>query len=164
MKKLLSFFTVLFLLSSLIPKTSSAQAISDWFEMPFEWFVECANDGEGEFVVGTLHMHLLLNSKKNGEKIHYQPAGGILIGQETGDVYHTVGVTQSIENINLSPLGYVVTFINNMNVIGEGNAANFRAHEQIHVTINAFGIVKVEFENHKITCDNEVVDCPTCVD
>ena len=161
MKKLISIFTVLLLIAVLVPKVSNAQAESSWIDdLYWEWFVPCADNGNGEMAVGTLKLHTVLNSKKDGSfSAHYQPAGGECIGQTTGTVYKMNGCTQDRQNVTVTNEGFVYTATNSYQMIGIGHGVSFRAHESIRITVNALGETKVDFEKHNITCDQEESSC-----
>lgn len=52
-------------------------------EEPFCFWCPCANDGMGEFLCGTIEVHMLANSKSE----HWNMKGKKLVGSETGRIY-----------------------------------------------------------------------------
>ena len=80
-------------------------------------FVECANDGQGEIIEGTLDVHVVIDN--NGGYIAY-PQGQYLTGLETGIKYRAVGAT--IERFDNNPEKGAITysFINRFHFVGKG--------------------------------------------
>jgi len=119
-------------------------------------FIPCANGGAGEVVSGTIQLHTLITSTVNGNKVsgktHFQPQGGSLVGETTGDAYRPTGVTQETFNGSLQNGLYTQTFINNFRIIGPGPGNNFLVHESSHLTINANGVTTVTHDNVSEDC------------
>jgi len=114
-------------------------------------FVPCANGGAGEFVeaVGRLHQVFTTVVNANGTvtvRSHFQPQGLTGVGLTTGDKYQATGVTQSTDQVG-APFPVVSTFINNFRFIGTGPNNNLLIHEEVHLTINANGVLTV-FVDH----------------
>ncbi len=124
----------------------NAQAISEKkIDMPFDAFIDCA----GEEVVGTFNLHLGVFFDKDdfSYRIYSHPMGGDLIGLDSGDTYHTTGITW--EAVKTDPWHY--TFVNRFHIVGPG--VQFRLYWVQQVVVNANGEVTVEFEKSNIECN-----------
>jgi hypothetical protein len=136
----------------------AAEAITDNFKFDYDFtaFIDCANGGTGEEVIfsGTLHAltHLTMNNNSFTFKSHYQPQGIQGVGAITGDLYQATGVTQSTTNGSFVNGSYTDIFVNNFKLIGQGTDNNFIVHDTFKVTINANGIVTVEFGKSSFDC------------
>ena len=119
-------------------------------------FVPCANGGAGEITSGDLRLHVLTTLTVNGNnvsgKFHYQPQGGSLVGETTGDTYRATGVTQGHFKGSFQNGQYTETFVNNFRMIGPGPGNNYLVHETFHITINANGDVTVNHDNFSVEC------------
>jgi hypothetical protein len=119
--------------------------------------VPCANGGAGEIVQveGVLHLqdHITINGNRANLKTHAQPQGAVGVGQTTGDIYHATGVTQEQDSIPLIGGALEFTFINNFRLIGPGPDNNLQVHQNIHVTINANGVVTTVIDNTSVDCN-----------
>lgn len=121
----------------------------------FELFIPCGNGGAGEFVDlhGRLHTVFHVTVHPDGTftmKEHDQPQGLGGFGEESGNFYRGVGVTQ--EPIRQGRVGATHTFVNNFKFIGTGNSGSFRVHETFHVTVNANGTVTASVDHLTATC------------
>lgn len=148
MKKIAFLFAGLLLLAAM-PEVTNAQAVSTMDEVSFTTYIPCANDGAGEVAVGTLVMHNLFVYNKDGslKKSHFQPAGGELVGQVTGIVYHPTGVTQSI---GVEDPAYAQTYINRYHMVGGG--INYFVKVTYHYTINANGELTAVVDKSETIC------------
>jgi hypothetical protein len=119
-------------------------------------FVPCANGGAGETISGDVQLHVLITSTMTGNhisgKAHFQPQGGTLVGETTGDVYRATGVTQATFSESLVNGQFSETFVNNFRLIGPGPGNNLIDHLVAHITINANGDTTVEFETGTVDC------------
>jgi hypothetical protein len=120
----------------------------------FTVFVPCADGGNGEDVVFTGNLHVLLAVTLNASggfhaKEHFQPQGLTGVGQSTGDKYQGTGVTQDTFN---GKVGSTFTFVNNFRIIGQGPGNNSLLHETFHVTVNANGTTTVVHDNLTSDC------------
>ncbi len=122
----------------------------------FNVFVPCANGGAGEVIAGDLQLHVLVTSTVNGNNVsgkdHFQPQGGSLVGQTTGDTYGATGVTQDSFTGSLQNGRSTFTFVNNFRMIGPGPGNNFLVHETFHITVNANGVTTVTHDNLTVDC------------
>jgi hypothetical protein len=119
-------------------------------------WVPCANGGAGENVhlQGELHLIFRGTLDDNGGfhgKYFLQLQGISGTGEITGDKYQGSGVTQG-ENSNSSTNIRVVTFINNFNVIGQGNGNNLLVHQTVHFAYNANNELTATVDNLKVEC------------
>jgi hypothetical protein len=119
-------------------------------------FVPCADGGAGEVIAGDVRLHTKLTSTINGNNIsgtaHFQPQGGALVGQATGDIYRPTGVTHESFKNSLQNGQFRLTLVNNFRLIGPGPANNLLVHETIHVTVNANGDTTVTHDKPSINC------------
>ena len=124
--------------------------------IPVSVFVPCANSGAGEVISGDLRLHSLTTLTVNGNnvsgKFHFQPQGGSLVGETTGDTYRATGVTQGHFKGSFQNGQYTETFVNNFRIIGPGPGNNYLVHETFHITINANGDVTVDHDNFSVEC------------
>jgi hypothetical protein len=122
----------------------------------FNVFIPCANGGAGEVISGDLQLHVLVTSTVNGNNVsgkeHFQPQGGSLIGQTTGDKYQATGVTQDSFQGSLQNGQSTFTFVNNFRMIGPGPGNNFLEHETFHITVNANGDTTVTHDKLSEEC------------
>jgi hypothetical protein len=154
MKNLKVLFGVLMLALFLMPQLTNAQAVSTKnVDMPFGVWIPCVP----EVASGTLTLHVVMVADKDGNvfKTHYQPAGGELIGEVTGTVYHPVGVTQNIWKASIDNNGAMnKTYINNFIMVGTGkDGVTYRVQVVYHVTVNADGELSVIVDNSRNTCE-----------
>jgi hypothetical protein len=89
---------------------------------------------------GKVHFHSIVNDK-----------GTTAIGLTSGATFHQVGATRETDKF-VGDLPAVISFVNVLNLIGEGSVPDVRIHETFHLTINAQGVVTVERETQRITC------------
>lgn len=149
MKKILVLFAALMLIA-FMPEVSHAQATSEMNDLGWSTYIPCANDGMGEWAVGTLRLHtvIVFNKDSTIKKIHDQPAGGELVGLETGTVYQPTGVTQRIWNDN-SAVNY--TYVNVYHMVGQ-RGIQYRVKVLYHYTINANGELTAEIDKSESVC------------
>jgi hypothetical protein len=90
-----------------------------------------------------------------GKAVHFQltqhDRGSTGVGLTTGARYRQVGVQHSTAKFS-TKINTVQTFTLTGGVIGEGNAADFHAHETFHLTVTADGTVRVEFDRFRFVC------------
>jgi hypothetical protein len=146
-------------IGAIVAGVSVAQAAvttNDTQTIAFADFVPCANGGAGEAISGELRLHTLMTSTVNGNmvsgKYHFQPEGGSLVGEITGDAYQPTGVTQGTFNGSLRNGLYTETGINNYRLIGPGPGNNLLIHENFHITISANGDTTVTHDDLSIDC------------
>jgi len=139
---------------------SMARAAAESIQVPFGGpvFVPCANGGDGETIdmSGTLHILTYTTEDANGglhTYVHFQPQGATAVGQDTGDIYRAVGVTQQSMNIHSSGFPVTQTFVNNFRMIGPGPGNNLQMHQTMHMTIDANGTTTVDFDKPSINCN-----------
>ncbi|MEY2524177.1 MAG: hypothetical protein QOJ66_2742 [Ilumatobacteraceae bacterium] len=122
----------------------------------FNVFVPCANGGAGEVIAGDLQLHVLVTTTVNGNNVsgkdHFQPQGGSLVGQTTGDTYVATGATQDSFTGSFQNGRSTFTFVNNFRMIGPGPGNNFLVHETFHITVNANGVTTVTHDNLTVDC------------
>jgi hypothetical protein len=127
---------------------------SDKFDIGLIAFIPCANAGAGEFVdfSGTLHevFHTTINGSSFVQKIHDQPQGLKGVGEITGAVWNATGVTQ--DRFRSGTVGFTETFINNFKLIGPGTGNDLLIHENLHITVNGNGTLKVFRDHVTVSC------------
>jgi phosphotransferase system IIB component len=119
-------------------------------------FVVCANDGQGETIVLNGFVHLLItftineNSVSGQTLVHNQ--GVTAVGSVTGQAYQIVGGTHDEFKATATNGHFETTFVNNVRVVGRGEAENFMFHETVHLTGNTEGEIVAEVVNTKVSC------------
>lgn len=129
---------------------------NDTTTINYAGFVPCANGGAGEILIGTIDVHNLVTSTVNGNTVssqfHFQPQGGSLVGVLTGDTYRLTGSSHGSSRESLDTDHYVLTYVNNYNLIGPGPGNNLRVHEIAHVNIDRNEDVTVDHDSFTIDC------------
>jgi hypothetical protein len=151
--KTLKFFVILSFIFGFTFKVNAQSISIRDIDIPWSFYIDCI----GENAIGTLTLHTVIHSEKDGNwtSYHYQPQGGVLIGENTGNVYHTVGVTQehwkSFQNgVNGA---WTDTFINNYIAVGVGkDAVKWGGKDTYHITVTKDGEVTVEFLKSETFC------------
>ncbi len=151
--KTLRFFVILCFILGFISKVNAQSTSTRDIDIPYSFYIDCI----GENAVGTLTIHILLHFDKDGywTSFHYQPQGGALIGENTGNVYHPIGVTQehwkSWQNgVNGA---FTDTFINNYIAVGVGkDAVKWGGKETYHITATKDGEITVEVIKSETFC------------
>jgi hypothetical protein len=146
--------TLVLSMSGLLPARGSAATQNSIFPVDLFLIVPCANGGAGELVelTGNLHdMFYIMPNTKGGFHIkgHDNPQGVSGIGQTTGAKYQGTGVTSFETNFHV---GAQQTSINNFSVIGQGPGNNFSVHDNLHLTVNANGVVTSFHDNFSVEC------------
>jgi len=124
----------------------NAQATQIHFSQYIEIFVECANDGLGEVISGTVEGHAV--DDPNGGYIAHAP-GQYLTGETTGMKYRATGATiQRVDNVTEN--GAITgTFINRFHFVGKGTQWFLKG--TFHYVETPSGVV-VEFGSSEVTC------------
>jgi hypothetical protein len=120
--------------------------------LSFIVYIPCAS----EWASGSMPMHVLqIFDNKDGwyTKYHAQVQGGVLIGETTGTVYRTVGVSQEM-SIKANNAGNI-TFINNIHMASKGGI-QLSIHVLSHVTSNSNEDITVDFENITVECSDYI--------
>lgn len=145
--------TIAITLAGVTPATA---AVTANLSIPLDLFVfvPCAAGGAGEMVelTGPLHVVMALTANQAGGftvVAHFQPQGVSGIGFTTGLRYNATGETDETFTVNA---GQTDTFVNNFKIIGQGPNNNFMVHENVHITINANGIVTASVDNLSVLC------------
>lgn len=89
---------------------------------------------------GKIHFHVIVNDK-----------GTTAVGLTSGATFHQVGATRETDKV-VGSLPANISYVNVLDLIGEGSVPDIRIHETFHLTINAQGVVTVERETQRITC------------
>ena len=159
-RKSITFTLALMLLIVSLAGAALAQALTittnDFVPFAQVAFVPCANGGAGEPVLisGTLHIqqHITINDDRVSLKTHFQPQGGTGVGLVTGDSYQATGVTQEHDSLPIINGAANFTFVNNFKIIGEGSDNNLLIHQNVHVTVDANGVVTTVVDNLSVEC------------
>ena len=144
---------------SMLGMRSVQAAVTTNISVPFDGFsvfVPCANNGAGELVIFEGNLHILFSSTINNNhvsgKFHFQPQGLTGTGTVTGDKYQATGVTQDMFSGSFINGQFEFTYVDNFRIIGQGPGNNYLVHENIHVTINANGVVTAFIDNLSVDC------------
>jgi hypothetical protein len=143
--KTLRFLVALCLVAGFSVNYGNAQATSvKVIDMPWSIYIDCA----GEWVTGTLNMHIVFFENKDGEvtRSQSQPMGSLMIGEISLNAYQATGISRSATKID----PYHWTYVNNFHFVGPG--VQFRVHQVVQLVINANGEVTA-------TVDKETVEC-----
>ena len=144
-------------LAGMVASVTAARAevtTNEQVSLAFAGFVPCANGGAGEILSGTIEVHNLITSTVNGnnasDKFQFQPHGS-MVGAITGDTYRVTGVTQGTSNESLQNGHYILTYVNNFQLIGPGPGNNLLVHEIAHIIRNGDDVT-VQHDNLSIDC------------
>jgi hypothetical protein len=124
----------------------------NYIDVSVNTFIPCAN----EYATGTVILHFfhVFNKSGNISKSHVQPQGGKIVGESTGTVYNTVGVSQSKETMVADGEAYTFSGIDNFHMVGTGkDGVKYKLHVNIHYTINANGELTANADNSSTTCE-----------
>jgi hypothetical protein len=124
-----------------LPVTLQAQATVTVVEQNIIANGLCLNDGDGEFVSGTVSVNLV---EKADGSFHANPKGGVLVGEDTGIIYHTAGAT------NFSVLRNGESFVNRFQFVGKGRRFYVKVTSKFIVDAN--GEVRVDFVKSDFVC------------
>ena len=155
MKRLLGI--VMFALALSFVTSGAARAeVSTNTSVPFslDVFVPCGpNGGQPVHVEGGLHivLSLTVNGTHGSAKVHYQPQG-VSGTAADGTKYEAVGVTQEMFDLDFANGQATHTYVNNFRLIGQGPGNNLVVHENLHMTINANGVVTATVDNFSASC------------
>jgi hypothetical protein len=120
---------------------------------PFE--AEFINPCNGDAITfsGSIHERYSVQFANDGGmriSVHSNPQGISGTGA-SGITYNATGATNSSLKINPGA-AQTDTFINNFNVVANGNAPTFKVREHMHVTVNANGEVTSEVVKFDVSC------------
>jgi len=149
--KTLKILAMVFIISGLTCKINAQSTSTRDIDIPFSFYIDCI----GEYAVGTMTLHAVIHFDKYGNwtSYHYQPQGGVLIGENTGTVYHTTGVTQEHWKSFSANGSWTDTNINNYIAVGVGkDAVRWGGKATYHITITKDGDVIVEFLKYETFC------------
>ena len=150
--KLVPKICALFLLIAVVAPLQARVIENSRNELPFSFYNICTF----EQFSGFLLIHTVLREHEDGAGgyhygFHYQPQGGVLVGEDSGEIYRTTGVTREGGNIGVSGLPFEFTFVNHANFIIPGSDTT-KLHQTIHVTVNELGEVTSEVLNARVEC------------
>ncbi len=151
---LLAFVTVGVVAS--VPVAQAEVTTNERTTLAYAGYVDCANDGAGEVLSGTVGVHDLVTSKVNGNNVSwqflFQTQGGGMVGAITGDTYRVAVVTHGVYHESLDSDHYTLTYVNSFRLIGPGSGNNLLVREIAHVTIDGN-------ENVVVRHDDLIIDC-----
>ena len=152
--KLVFLMTVLVLLAGLPAYSAVDTNIS--IPVTISVFVPCAVGGTGEVVTLSGDLHVLISTTVNANHIsldsHFQPQGISGVGSVSGDKYQGTGITRQSIEADVVSFPFILTFVNNFRIIGQGPGNNFLVHQNVHITVNANGTVTVFVDNFSAEC------------
>jgi hypothetical protein len=132
---------------------ASASTTTEKVPVDIYSFVPCAMGGVGETVhlTGTLRQvtHVTINRNHATYMTHVNPQGLGGVGLSSGLKYRGTGVSKSVLTIGV---GQTQTLVENFRLIGQGPGNNLLLHENLHVTVNANGVVTAEHDNFSFEC------------
>jgi hypothetical protein len=117
-------------------------------KVPVDMIVENPVTGEDVHITGEAHIMTSLTEDGAGgfHSVWHFNARARGIGETTGNEY----IGRHVEQLNVNikpPFPYEDTFVLNVRMIGPGKVPNFVMHLNMHVTINANGVVTAEVVN-----------------
>jgi hypothetical protein len=149
--KTLKIFALLCFILAFTTKVNAQTTSTKEIFVDFMFYIDCI----GESAIGTLVMNAVMHFDKNGNLTswHYNPQAGILIGETTGTVYHTVGVTQEKWKPSYTNGAGTYQFISNFLCIGMGKeAVKWGGKYTGHITMTKAGDVTVSFDRFEPVC------------
>ena len=154
MKRIVFVFPLILLMGLVTIKPANSQSQSYKWESPFEYWIPCANDGIGEWITGSLKVHWVFHSNKDGSltTMNGQLHSLDLIGMETGDSYRLQRVWNY--KFDIEPIGegaYTTRWIYKMRIVGNGVKFTWITHQ--HLTIRPDGTIVVDINNENIECE-----------
>ena len=115
-------------------------------------YVDCID----EQASGTVNLHCVYHYNKDGNITmqHAQIQGGVVIGQNTGNIYHIVGVTLINEKPYLVDGSWTFTFISKCWAIDHGKGGvKWGVRNMWHVTITKDDEVIVNKGKGEVICE-----------
>lgn len=141
MKTVVGFvFGIFLMMAFLVPKTLVAQTQQEMVEVPVHVWNPCGNNGEGEFMIGTVKLHSfeIMNTNAAIQKWHQNVSCSDLVGEFSGDVYHATGGVDPKWTKNTFQLNNYQRFIG-------PDGSMFVLKIFLHSTTNANGDTTAEF-------------------
>ena len=132
---------------------ASAQATSQKIPWSNAEFVPCANGGEGEVVLMSGTLHVIINTVVDGNGCtrvmqHVNPMNDTGVDQTTGDTYQVTGGGTAIQKdftVCEETCEIFVKHVDNYRVIGPGKGNNFTFHqfheEKFNICTNVFTLI-----------------------
>jgi hypothetical protein len=151
MKKLALFASVC-LIFGLGTKVNAQSISTRDIDIPWSFYIPCLD----EYAIGAITLHSLEHYNKNGEltKYHYQPSGGLIIGEKSGTVYHAVGRTQEQIKSAYTNGAWTDTYVDKAMCVGVGNdAVTWRIEIVWHITITKEGETTSEVDKYTTSCE-----------
>jgi len=140
-------YGLLFIAMLTIASFSQLNAQAERYIFPHdinEW-VECANDGNGEFVVGEVKLMAVVNSK--GYVLHTM--GGYAVGDVTGTKYRVVWAEnerEDFDEVGATPY----TWVSRYRLVGKGTHLYLK--DTYHMVETPGGELKVTIDKTELTC------------
>jgi hypothetical protein len=119
----------------------------------YSFFIECANDGVGEWVHmtgGLIYVfHITENAKGFTLKVNNHPNSLRGTGEITGDQYVATGAFNQTYNLKA---GEVFSMVSTYRIVGQGPSNNLIGDYRFHGTVNANGTLTVYNESFTLRC------------
>ncbi|NOR35061.1 MAG: hypothetical protein GQ579_10310 [Bacteroidales bacterium] len=109
-------------------------------------FVACANDGLGEWISGTIDVHVVID---NAGSYIAHPQGQYVTGEDTGIKYRAVGATIVRFENYIGNGAIASSIVNRMLMVGKGTQWYLKSHVQFVMNSSGIVVYKTDFE---ITC------------
>lgn len=119
-----------------------------YVDVPVSLLIECANDGNGEYVSGVVSYRIMEFYSDDKYQGHATTQGGVLEGETTGEIYHVVGI--GAEHFN-SPSAANLTIVYTDHWVGD-KGTQLKVITKIHLTFNANGELTTVFDNSFSEC------------
>ena len=135
--------------SSELSQSVAASQYDENFKEPFSFIIDGCD--EPVYVEGIFHLVYHSNVSNSGMFLidFHNFSQGKGIGLSTGAKY----IFNSTVNLTIhGTAGYIETYADNFNFIGQGNVRDLSVKYKIHITINANGKLTVDFNEYELEC------------
>ena len=142
MKILNVFVTILAFVAFIGFQNSSAQAIHEYIEKPFDgYYFDCLNEGGAGSI--TFHNVLLYDKSGNLKALHSNIVEGWFVGAESGTVYKVIDTHKYSQQTHKSNLQQTSKYQISFKLISPKNGKSFPGYANLQQTYNAHGEMTV---------------------
>jgi len=143
MKILNVFVTILAFVAFIGFQNSSAQAIHEYIEKPFDgYYFDCLNEGGAGSI--TFHNVLLYDKSGNLKRLHSRVVQGWFVGKESGTVYKVIDTHKYSLQIHENNLQLTTKYQIAFKLISPKNGKSFQGYANAQLSYNAFGKLTIE--------------------
>jgi hypothetical protein len=143
MKILNVFVTVLAFVALIGFQNSSAQAIHEYKEKPFDGhYFDCLEEGGAGSI--TFHNVLLYDKSGNLKRLHSRIVKGWFVGKESGTVYKVIDSHKYSLQFNENNLQLTTKYQVAFKLISPKNGKSFQGYANMQLSYNALGELTIE--------------------